>query len=77
MKEAWYILIQNIGDIMMEDFDDIRAGWPSHVWKKDGSKWRLYPSLLTHEKLVLFKNEEVRSAFGLFFCFRSVLVVKL
>lgn len=71
MKEAWYILIQNIGDIMMEDFDEIRAGWPSHVWKKDGSKWRLYPSLLTHERLVLFKNEEVRIVGGVVGCARG------
>lgn len=62
MKEAWYILIQNMGDIMMEDFEDIRAGWKSHLFKRDGAKWRIYPATLTHEKLVLFKDEMVRSA---------------
>jgi hypothetical protein len=45
---------------MMEDFEDIRAGWKSHLFKRDGSKWRVYPATLTHEKLVLFKDEMVR-----------------
>lgn len=45
---------------MMEDFDEIRMGWKSHLFKRDGSKWRIYPATLTHEKLVLYKDELVR-----------------
>jgi hypothetical protein len=43
---------------MMEDYDDLRAGYPGRIYKKDGSKWRSYPTLLTHERLVLYKDEQ-------------------
>eukprot|EP01122_Echinamoeba_exundans_P006991 TRINITY_DN2069_c0_g1_i2.p1 TRINITY_DN2069_c0_g1~~TRINITY_DN2069_c0_g1_i2.p1 ORF type:complete len:269 (-),score=55.84 TRINITY_DN2069_c0_g1_i2:39-845(-) len=57
-KEAWYVLIMALGEIMMEDYDEIRAGYTGRLFKKDGSKWRLFYTNLTHDKLVLYKDED-------------------
>jgi hemoglobin-like flavoprotein len=57
VKESWFVLIQTLGEIMMQDYEDIRNGYTGRIYKKDGSKWRMYPTLLTHEKLVLYKDD--------------------
>jgi hypothetical protein len=46
---------------MMEDYDDIRNGYQTKVWKLNGKSWRFYQALLTHEKLILYKDDEVRN----------------
>jgi hypothetical protein len=59
IKEAWYVLIQALGELMVEDYDDIRSGYSGSLWRKEsGGKWRRYFTNLTHEKLALFSDDE-------------------
>lgn len=59
VKEAWYVLIQALGDLMVEDYEEIRTGYYGSLWRKEsGGKWRQFFTLLTHEKLALYSDEE-------------------
>lgn len=33
-KEGWYVLIMALGEIMMEDYDEIKTGYAGKLYKK-------------------------------------------
>lgn len=61
MKEAWYVLIMKLGEVMMAEYDAAIKGWRGTLYcrtRSKGSQWKLRSTLLTHEKLVITRNHD-------------------
>lgn len=61
MKEAWYVLIMKLGEVMMAEYPNAKKGWKGILYcrsRSRGSPWKLRSALLTHEKLVIFRGQD-------------------
>lgn len=61
MKEAWYVLIMKLGEVMMAEYPSARKGWKGVLYcrsRSRGSPWKLRTTLLTHEKLIIYRGQD-------------------
>jgi hypothetical protein len=57
-KEAWFLLVQGLSSVMMQDYEQIRDGYSGKLFKRENNSWRLYEVVMTHERLSLYKDAE-------------------
>jgi hypothetical protein len=63
IRESWFSLTMSIAEMLLAEYDGIGRGIAGRVYKQSGQKWKAYYTLLTHEKLLLFRDQSVRTNF--------------
>jgi len=56
-KEAWYLLVQSLAEIMTKEYSTIKSGFITPIYHRDNrGKWRLLHAFMNHDKLVLYTD---------------------
>lgn len=60
MKEGWYTLAMRLGDVMLAEYEGCRNGWKQFLYyrKSKNTAWKLRATLLTHEKLIIYRSTD-------------------
>jgi len=62
-KEAWYTLMKATGELVLEEYPEIRAGISFEGWKRNSlQKWKKVYFRLTHQKFLMFRDSAVRGS---------------
>jgi hypothetical protein len=59
IRESWYTLTMSIADMLLAEYDGLRTGVAGRLYKQSGQKWKVYYTLLSHEKLLLFRDQSL------------------
>jgi hypothetical protein len=60
VREALFSLTMSIVDMILAEYDGLKAGMTGRLYKFRSGRWKSYFTLLTHDKLLLFRDQAVR-----------------
>lgn len=66
MKEAWYVLIMKLGEVMMAEYPVAKKGWRGVLYcrsRSRGTPWKLRSTLLTHDKLIIYRGQDYNKVY--------------
>eukprot|EP01122_Echinamoeba_exundans_P009073 TRINITY_DN3124_c0_g2_i1.p2 TRINITY_DN3124_c0_g2~~TRINITY_DN3124_c0_g2_i1.p2 ORF type:complete len:565 (+),score=123.98 TRINITY_DN3124_c0_g2_i1:869-2563(+) len=57
LSEAWFTFTKSVFELFLNEYDVIRTGMAGKLYRMNGSqKWKLFYTLMTHDRLILYRD---------------------